>query len=85
MKREILGALGSGYALMGVTILIQFVLVPLYLQHLGKEAFGILVLLLAAINYGAIGITWLSGGMARILGERVATGSSSELADAYAF
>lgn len=85
MKREILGALGSGYALMGVTILIQFVLVPLYLQHLGKEAFGILVLLLAAINYGAIGITWLSGGMARILGERVAAGSSSELADAYAF
>ena len=83
--QNILGALGSGYGLMALTITIQLVLVPLYLHHLGKEAFGILIIILAVINYGAIGITWLSGGMARILGERGAVGDTAGLVDAYAF
>ena len=32
---------------MGVTIIVQFVLVPLYLEHLGKEKFGILAMIMA--------------------------------------
>jgi len=84
MRRDILGALGSGYGLMALTIAIQFVLVPLYLRHLGQETFGVLTMMLAAINYGAIGITWLSGGMARILGERGAVSDTAGFADAYA-
>lgn len=83
--KDILGALGSGYGLMALTIAIQFVLVPLYLNHLGKETFGILTMILAVISYGAIGITWLSGGMARILAERNVVGNEASFADAYAF
>ncbi|MEW6682135.1 MAG: hypothetical protein AB1451_04310 [Nitrospirota bacterium] len=83
MRRDILGAIGSGYGLMALTIAIQFVLVPLYLHHLGKETFGVLTMILAAINYGGIGITWVSGGMARILGERGAVGDTAGFADAY--
>lgn len=70
---------------MALTITIQLVLVPLYLHHLGKETFGILIMILAAINYGAIGVGWASGGMARILGERCAVNDTAEFADAYAF
>jgi O-antigen/teichoic acid export membrane protein len=83
--RSILWALSSSYGLMTLSIAIQFVLVPLYLQHLGKESFGILTMLLAAINYGSVGITWLSGGMARILGERSALSDTAGFTDAYAF
>ncbi|WP_301102378.1 hypothetical protein [Propionivibrio sp.] len=77
--------MGSGYGLMAFSITIQFFLVPLYLRHLGKETFGILTMLLAAINYGSVGITWLSGGMARILGERAAVNDTTGFAEAYSF
>ena len=83
--RRILAAFGSGYGLMGLSITIQFLLVPLYLRYLGKEAFGILTMLLAAMNYGSVGIGWMSGGMARILGERAATEDFVGFADASAF
>lgn len=78
-------ALMTGYGLMGVTIIVQLVLVPLYLEHLGKEKFGILVMIMAANNYAAIGITWLSGGMARILAERAATEDIEGFKAGYAF
>jgi len=84
-NKNIFSALGSSYGLMVLTIGIQFVLVPLYLHHLGKETFGVLTMMLAAISYGAIGITWLSGGMARILGERCAVHDTAGFAVAYAF
>lgn len=83
-NKNIVSALGSSYGLMVLTMGIQFVLVPLYLHHLGKEMFGVLTMMLAAISYGAIGITWLSGGMARILGERGAAHDTAGFADAYA-
>jgi O-antigen/teichoic acid export membrane protein len=78
-------ALLTGYGLTAFTIIIQLVLVPLYLAHLGKERFGILVMILAANNYAAIGITWLSGSMARILAERAAVGDRVGFAEAYAY
>ncbi len=78
-------ALVTGYGLMGVTIIVQLVLVPLYLSHLGKEQFGILAMLMAANSYAAIGITWLSGGMARILAERAAVEDVEGFKAGYAF
>lgn len=83
-NKNLFSALGSSYGLMFLTMVIQFALVPFYLHHLGKEMFGVLMMMLAAISYGAIGITWLSGGMARILGERGAIHDAKGFADAYA-
>lgn len=83
-KYNILVALGSSYGLTGLTIAIQFVLVPLYLSHLGKETFGILSMILAALNYAAIGIGGISGGVARILGEYCAVGDIPRFANTYA-
>jgi O-antigen/teichoic acid export membrane protein len=84
-NKNLASALGSSYGLMALTMGIQFVLVPLYLHSMGKETFGVLTMMLASISYGAIGITWLSGGMARILGERGATNDRAALAKAYSF
>lgn len=78
-------ALITGYGLMGLTIVVQLALIPLYLTHLGKERFGILAMIMAANNYVAIGIGWLSGSMARVMAERAATGDSNGFAEAYAF
>jgi O-antigen/teichoic acid export membrane protein len=73
----------SGYGLIALTVVIQFVLVPLYLRYLGKEVFGVLMMMLAAVSYGAIGITWLSGGMARILGTYNANQDANGFSAAY--
>jgi O-antigen/teichoic acid export membrane protein len=64
-----LSALTSGYLLMGANMLVQFVLTPFYLEHLGSYQFGVLMLLLNVINFAAIGITWMSGGLVRVIGE----------------
>ena len=85
VNRNFVGALITGYGLMGVTIAVQLLLIPLYLHHLGKAQFGVLTLILAATNYAAIGITWLSGGMARVLAERAAMQDRDGFCDAYAF
>jgi O-antigen/teichoic acid export membrane protein len=83
-NKNLFSALGSSYGLMILTMAIQFALVPFYLRHLGKEMFGFLMMTLAAISYGAIGIGWLSGGMARVLGEKGAIHDAKGFADAYA-
>jgi O-antigen/teichoic acid export membrane protein len=85
LNRDYALALLTGYGLMGLTIVVQLTLIPLYLTHLGKERFGVLAMIMAANNYAAIGITWLSGSMARILAERAATGDRAGFAEAYAF
>jgi O-antigen/teichoic acid export membrane protein len=64
---------------------VQILMVPLYLQYLGTEKFGILAMILAANSYAAIGITWLSGGMARILAERAAVNDVKGFEEAYVF
>jgi len=62
-------ALASGYILMSANMLAQFALTPFYLEHLGTQQFGVLMLLLNLINFAAIGITWMSGGLVRVIGE----------------
>ncbi len=84
-NRDYRAALLTGYGLTGLTTLIQLVLVPLYLYHLGKERFGILAMIMASNNYAAIGVGWLSGSMARVMAERAATGDRDGFAEAYAF
>jgi len=70
---------------MGVTIAVQLFLTPLYLTYLGREKFGVLVMIMAANNYAAIGIGWLTGGMARILAERSALNDVEGFRVGYAF
>ncbi len=50
-------------------MLVQFILTPFYLKYLGKHQFGLLMMLLSMINFAALGIGWMSGGLVRILGE----------------
>ena len=57
-NREFFSALVSGYGLMSLTIIVQFVLVPLYITALGKAQFGVLTIIFAAINYGR----WIASG-----------------------
>lgn len=85
INRDYATALISGYGLMFVTMFVQLALVPIYLSYLGKEKFGILTMIMAANNYVAVGIGWLSGSMARVMAERAATGDSNGFAEAYAF
>ena len=85
VNRDYAAALATGYGLMVITIVVQLVLIPLYLTHLGKERFGVLAIIMAANNYAAVGVGWLSGGMARILGERAAVGDRAGFRAAYAF
>ncbi len=79
------GALLTGYGLMGVTIVLQLILVPLYLKYLGQEGFGILLMIMAGTNYAAVGVGWLSGGLARILAERAAIKDFEGFRSAYVF
>lgn len=50
-------------------MLVQFAMVPFYLKYLGERQFGLLMMLLSLINFAAIGITWMSGGLVRVIGE----------------
>jgi O-antigen/teichoic acid export membrane protein len=77
------GAVLTGYALMGLNILVQVFLVPLYLTYLGKYQFGVLMMLLSFINYASIGIGWMSGGALRVLGEYAAKGDNQGFAQSY--
>ena len=47
----------------------QILLTPLYLEILGIEKFGILMILLNIITFAVFGITWFSGSLTRVLGE----------------
>ena len=62
-------ALLSSYGLVATNVLVQLMLVPLYLDTLDKYRFGILMILLAFFGYAALGMAFMTGGMARILGE----------------
>jgi O-antigen/teichoic acid export membrane protein len=81
LRRRLLGeyplSLLSGYLAMAAGIVAQAILVPIYLRTLGAEGFGILVLMLALINYATIGVGWLSGSLQRILGEAYGTGNDA--------
>jgi len=72
LAHQVSFALTTGYALMGINFLIQLGLIPLYIQHLGKVQFGMLMIIFSFINFAALGVGWVSGGLARILGEQAA-------------
>lgn len=78
------GVIVSGYAAMACSIGVQLLLIPLYLKGLGREQFGILMTLLAVMNYLAIGSGWVSGGTLRILGECSALQDDVGFGKAYA-
>lgn len=58
----------SGYFLVIVNMLAQFLLAPFYLNHLGEIQFGILMMILNILNLAALGIGWVSGGLVREFG-----------------
>lgn len=76
-------AVSSGYAATVVNIIAQVALVPLYLSYLGKQDFGLLMIITAAINYASIGTTWLAAGTTRIIGELGATDRMDDVYHAY--
>ncbi|WP_316977622.1 lipopolysaccharide biosynthesis protein [Shumkonia mesophila] len=73
----------TSYGSVALNVLVQLVLVPLYLAYLGKHQFGILMIVLGAINYLNIGVGWASSGTQRIIGEMAAVGDRDGLAEAY--
>ena len=62
-------ALLTGYILMSAHMLTQILLTPLYLDILGEEKFGLLMIFLNIITFIVFGIAWFSGGLVRVLGE----------------
>lgn len=78
-----LKALVSSYGFTGLNIITQIVLVPLYLRYLGKVQFGVLMMLLGYVNYAAVGINWLTGGLLRIFGAHHAAGNKPEFSQAF--
>jgi len=62
-------ALLTGYILMSAHMLAQILLTPLYLNILGEEKFGLLMIFLNIITFVVFGIAWFSGGLVRVLGE----------------
>lgn len=76
-------ALLSGYILMGLHIVSQILLVPIYLKTLGKAQFGTLMLILAYINYAAFGTGWLNGSSQRLVAEHFSQGKIREFFQVY--
>jgi O-antigen/teichoic acid export membrane protein len=83
-RRDITGAIVTGYAQMGITVLVNLLLVPLYLQKLGTTGFGLLMMLLGLSAYAGIAVLWLFGGLNRRLGVTFAHGNRVEFAAAWA-
>tara|TARA_A100001015_G_C15030176_1_gene732759 strand:+ start:2394 stop:2633 length:240 start_codon:yes stop_codon:yes gene_type:complete len=55
-------ALITGYVLIFAHMLTQILLTPLYLNILGEEKFGLLMIFLNIITFAVFGIAWFSGG-----------------------
>lgn len=83
MRSDYLKGLASGYGFTVLNIAAQIALVPLYLRYLGKVQFGILMMLLAYINYSAVGVNWLTGGLLRAFGRYSA--ACNQIAFSHAF
>jgi O-antigen/teichoic acid export membrane protein len=77
------GAVITAYGVVGMQVLVQFALLPLYLSTLGKFQFGVLMLLMAGVNAAFLGISWAYGSVLRILGEAAAVKDDRVFADGY--
>lgn len=73
----------TSYGHIGLNIVVQILLVPLYLHHLGKVEFGVLMIVLGAVNYLGLGIGWVSSGAQRIMGEFSAQNEREHLQRTY--
>lgn len=82
-SRDYAAAVASGYAQMGVGLLVQLVMVPIYLSHLGRYRFGVLMMALTFVNVAAVGVVWLSGASLRLLGEAFADEDDDAFARIY--
>lgn len=72
-------SVASSYVQILINIVVQIVLIPLYLQYLGKVQFGVLMIVLASVNYLGLGIGWASAGAQRIMGEKYTLGEAETL------
>jgi O-antigen/teichoic acid export membrane protein len=77
-------SLFSGFGLSLFAMLCQLLIVPIYLRDLGRDGFGLLMIIISATNYAAIGVGWLSGSTARMLAECKASGEYAEFRLIYA-
>lgn len=76
-------SIATSYGQIGLNIVVQILLVPLYLHHLGKVEFGVLMIMLGAVNYLGLGIGWASSGAQRIMGEFSAQNETENLERTY--
>lgn len=76
-------AIVSGYVLVAANIIAQLALTPIYLDRIGHNQFGILMMVLNFINFAAIGIGWVSGGLTRVMAERAAEADGNGLSQAF--
>jgi O-antigen/teichoic acid export membrane protein len=77
------GAVITAYGVVGMQVLVQIALIPLYLSTLGKYQFGVLMLLMAGVNAAFLGISWTYGIVLRILGEAAANKDEKAFAEGY--
>lgn len=73
----------TGYGLIGLQIVAQIFLVPLYLDRLGHYMFGVLMILFAYVSFAYAAINWLYGGFLRQLSERYAVQDNDGLSRVY--
>lgn len=83
-NRQYTAAVATSYGQVAVGVVIQVVMVPLYLRHLGTYRFGVLMMMLAFVNFAALGVGWLSGGSLRLMSEAFARKDERSFADVYA-
>ncbi|MEG3618593.1 hypothetical protein V5T82_09020 [Magnetovibrio sp. PR-2] len=82
-NRDYTWSVFSSYVHMGMNILVQLVLIPIYLHYLSKEEFGLLMIILGGTNYLGIGIGWVAAGSQRIMGEHASHERTIELLSTY--
>ncbi len=76
-------SVASSYTMLATNIVIQLALIPFYLAYLGKVQFGILMIALGAINYLGFGVSWVTSGAQRLIGEMSAQEDTAGLERVY--
>lgn len=78
------GAVVTSYGTIALQIAAQILLVPLYLEFLGKYLFGVFSLLIASVAVASLTVSWGYGSVLRILGPAVAHEDEEEFSRGYA-
>jgi O-antigen/teichoic acid export membrane protein len=73
----------SGWMLIGMSILVQGITVPLYLSHLTSDEFGLAAMLNAFVMFSMVGAGGIWSGGIQFLGERAGLKDASGFAVAY--